>query len=78
MKLVILASIFASAAAFVPSSSVTRVDVVNSMSFEDEIGAQPPIGFWDPLGLLANADAERFNRLRYVEIKVSDRREGLI
>ncbi|CAN0085698.1 unnamed protein product [Ectocarpus sp. 12 AP-2014] len=39
------------------------------MSFESEIGAQPPIGFWDPLGLVTDADQERFDRLRYVEIK---------
>ena len=39
------------------------------MSFESEIGAQPPLGFWDPLGLLNDADQERFERLRYVEIK---------
>ena len=39
------------------------------MSFETEIGAQPPLGFFDPLGLLKNADEDRFNRLRYVEIK---------
>ena len=39
------------------------------MSFESEIGAQAPLGFWDPLGLLANADQERFERLREVETK---------
>lgn len=39
------------------------------MTFESEIGAQAPIGFWDPLGLVADADQERFDRLRYVEIK---------
>lgn len=39
------------------------------MSFENEIGAQPPLGFFDPLGLLEDADQERFNRLRYVELK---------
>jgi len=39
------------------------------MSFEDALGAQPPLGFWDPLGLLANADQDRFDRLRYVETK---------
>ena len=38
------------------------------MSFESEIGAQPPLGFWDPLGLLTDADEERFNRLRYLFI----------
>jgi len=39
------------------------------MSFESEIGAQPPLGFFDPLGLLNEADQERFDRLRYVEVK---------
>jgi len=33
------------------------------------LGAQPPLGFWDPLGLLIDADQERFDRLRYVEVK---------
>ena len=33
------------------------------------IGAQPPLGFWDPLGLLATADQARFDRLRTVETK---------
>merc|ERR1711998_207831 len=32
-------------------------------------GAQPPLGFWDPLGLLNDADQERFDRLRTVETK---------
>merc|ERR1719230_1459500 len=40
-----------------------------SMSFDSEIGAQPPLGFWDPLGLLNNADQARFDRLRTVENK---------
>eukprot|EP01041_Mallomonas_annulata_P012933 gene12933-biopygen6356 len=39
------------------------------MGFETEIGAQAPLGFWDPLGLLKEADQERFDRLRYVEVK---------
>jgi hypothetical protein len=39
------------------------------MGFEDAVGAQPPLGFWDPLNLLAEADEERFDRLRYVEVK---------
>jgi hypothetical protein len=30
---------------------------------------QPPLGFYDPLGLLDGASQERFERLRYVEIK---------
>jgi hypothetical protein len=34
--------------------------------FEEELGAQPPLGFWDPLGLLEKADEQRFQRLRAV------------
>ena len=39
------------------------------MGFESEIGAQAPLGFWDPLGMLRDADQERFDRHRYVETK---------
>ena len=39
------------------------------MAFESELGAQPPLGFFDPLNLCADCDQERFERLRYVEIK---------
>ena len=38
--------------------------------FADEIGAQVPLGYWDPLGICADGDRENFDRLRYVEIKV--------
>ena len=38
-------------------------------AFEDELGAQAPLGFWDPLGLVAHGDQEKFNHLLYVEIK---------
>jgi len=34
-----------------------------------EDGIQAPLGFWDPLGLLKDADAARFDRLRTVETK---------
>ena len=67
---IIFASLFiATASAFAPSNKQNNNGVATQMSFEDEIGAQPPLGFWDPLGLLKSADSERFNRLRYVEIK---------
>jgi hypothetical protein len=39
------------------------------MAFESELGAQPPLGFWDPLGLLKEADQATFDRLRFVEVK---------
>jgi Chlorophyll A-B binding protein len=64
----VLASLVASAAAFAPSSQVAKSST-SLKAFENEIGAQPPLGFYDPLGLLANADQERFDKLRYVELK---------
>ena len=56
------------AVAFAPSTKRSTSSALK-MSFEQEIGAQPPLGFWDPLGLLKDADQERFDRLRTVEIK---------
>merc|ERR1712127_21205 len=55
--------------AFAPSAQVSRSSVATNMAFESELGVQPPLGFFDPLGLLDDADQERFDRLRYVEVK---------
>ena len=71
MKLPILATLASSTAAFIPYlnnnvSPLTPVQRKMSL-FENELGVQPPLGFWDPLGLLKDADQARFNRLRYVE-----------
>ncbi len=65
----VLATI-AGACAFAPAGRVNgKVATPLKMGFESEIGAQPPLGFWDPLGLLNGADQARFERLRTVEIK---------
>mmetsp|Transcript_19768 Transcript_19768/g.44126 ORF Transcript_19768/g.44126 Transcript_19768/m.44126 type:complete len:204 (-) Transcript_19768:214-825(-) len=56
------------ASAFAPMGKVATSSVLR-MGFEDALGAQAPLGFWDPLGLLKEADEERFDRLRYVEVK---------
>jgi len=73
MKLAILASLLAGAAAFTPTSKVGTTrggeSVATSMAFENELGAQEPLGFFDPLGLVTDGDIEKFERLRYVEIK---------
>jgi hypothetical protein len=64
----IIASLLTSAVAFAPSRMASKVSSLK-MGFENELGAQAPLGFWDPLGLLKNADQDRFDRLRYVEVK---------
>ena len=68
MKSAILATLVATAAAFAPAKDAATSSAL-SMSFENELGAQPPIGFLDPLGIAARSDENNFNRLRYVEIK---------
>ncbi len=40
-----------------------------SSAFENELGVQPPVGFWDPLGFTKTDDALSFRRRRYVEVK---------
>merc|ERR1711879_1032622 len=38
-------------------------------AFEGELGVQPPVGFWDPLGFASDGDVEVFSRRRAIEIK---------
>merc|ERR1712217_776718 len=38
-------------------------------AFEDELGVQPPVGFWDPLELSKDGNEDLFKRRRSVEIK---------
>lgn len=65
--LAVLASLF-TVNSFSLSTS-RNVRSVLKMGFEKEIGVQAPLGFWDPLGLLKNADQERFDSLRKYEVK---------
>jgi hypothetical protein len=71
MKTAILASLVAGAAAFAPAAekAAPSSSTALGMAFENELGAQMPLGFYDPLGIVANADQEKFDRLRYVELK---------
>ena len=66
MKLII-ATLLTSAAAFAPYQVAKTSTTLNA--FEGEVGVQAPLGFFDPLGLLDDADQDRFDRLRYVEVK---------
>jgi hypothetical protein len=67
-KLLAIVASLVSAFAFAPASRMASSSALK-MGFEDALGAQAPLGFWDPLGLLKDADEERFDRLRTVEIK---------
>jgi len=67
-RFIALLATFVSAAAFAPSARRATSSALK-MGFEDALGAQAPLGFWDPLGLLKDADQERFDRLRTVETK---------
>ena len=67
MKSAIIAAVIGSAAAFAPAPVAKTTSAINA--FENELGAQAPLGFFDPLGMLDDADQERFDRLRYVELK---------
>lgn len=75
MKFVaVLFSLFASASAFAPTVGTqttlsTSSSTTTLQAFADELGAQPPLGYFDPLGLVADGNQENFDRLRYVEIK---------
>jgi Chlorophyll A-B binding protein len=69
MKLIIIATLLAGAAAFAPVSQKASSTSALNMAFENELGAQAPLGFFDPLGLVADGDQDKFDRLRYVEIK---------
>ena len=69
MKSVIAASLLATAAAFAPAKVAQSSAALKAADFEDALGVQEPLGLWDPMGMLNGADEERFERLRYVELK---------
>lgn len=68
MKVALLASFVAASSAFAPSQQTGKTSSV-SASFESDVGATLPLGFFDPLGLVADGDQANFNRLRAVEVK---------
>lgn len=70
MKVIIAAILAGSAAAFSPALlSGARTSTAVNMAFENELGAQPPLGFFDPLGLVKDGNQAKFDRLRFVELK---------
>ncbi|GAX15190.1 hypothetical protein FisN_12Hh110 [Fistulifera solaris] len=68
MKLAIAALLAGSAAAFTSSASKASSSALK-MSYENELGTISPTGFFDPLGLSKNIDAETFAQYRTAELK---------
>ena len=69
MKLAIIASTLATAAAFAPAQTGSASAALQASKFANEIGAQAPLGFFDPLGYMKDASQEKFDHLRWVELK---------
>ena len=69
MKLTILATIVGSAVAFAPAQQQARTSMAINADLSKELGAQAPLGFFDPLGAVADGNKENFDRLRWVELK---------
>ena len=68
MKLAIATLLAGSAAAFAPSANKASSSALK-MSYENELGVIAPTGFFDPLGLSKNIDAETFEAYRVSELK---------
>lgn len=71
MKLfaITLSLLSTSVISFSPSPTTPQTTTLSATNFDDVLGVQAPLGLYDPLGLLDDADEARFSRLRYVEIK---------
>jgi hypothetical protein len=82
MKSVIALALVGSAAAFAPAQQAAKTTSLSAtaaqkeffglqetMDFSTAVGVQPPLGFFDPLGMLKDGSVEGFNDLREKEIK---------
>mmetsp|Transcript_6934 Transcript_6934/g.16937 ORF Transcript_6934/g.16937 Transcript_6934/m.16937 type:complete len:209 (-) Transcript_6934:165-791(-) len=72
MKTAILTTLIAGAAAFAPVKDSSSSTTALNADLTKEIGAQAPLGCFDPLGVLGdatNGDQEHFDHLRWVELK---------
>jgi len=72
MKVVFLTSLLvASASSFTPSFQTGQgtSTQLRMADYENALGAQKPLGFWDPLDMVTNQPKEVFDDLRAKEIK---------
>lgn len=69
MKFAVFASLLAGAAAFAPSQT-KQASTSALQAFDDDFGASKwDGGAFDPLGLVADGDQAKFDRLRLTEVK---------
>eukprot|EP00633_Aureoumbra_lagunensis_P014464 CAMPEP_0197349262 /NCGR_PEP_ID=MMETSP0893-20130614/9392_1 /TAXON_ID=44058 ORGANISM="Aureoumbra lagunensis, Strain CCMP1510" /NCGR_SAMPLE_ID=MMETSP0893 /ASSEMBLY_ACC=CAM_ASM_000539 /LENGTH=205 /DNA_ID=CAMNT_0042860417 /DNA_START=64 /DNA_END=681 /DNA_ORIENTATION=+ len=70
MMKIVLALALTNAFGFQSQANIRSKTVsAQAKPFENELGAQAPLGLFDPLGIIADGDQERFDRLRYIELK---------
>jgi hypothetical protein len=65
----VLVALVGSAAAFAPAPQVHSSSALAAKPFADALGVQAPLGLWDPLGIIADGDQEKFDLFREVELK---------
>jgi hypothetical protein len=69
---ILISSLIASATAFAPAVQTGRVASSTQLQmadFESALGAQMPLGFWDPLDMVTGKSQENFDDFRAKEIK---------
>jgi len=67
MKTTLFAVLAGSAAAFAPATNKASTSSALKATFENEPGALPPLGYWDPLNLATSQ--ETFDNFRACELK---------
>eukprot|EP00568_Trieres_chinensis_P003605 CAMPEP_0183307164 /NCGR_PEP_ID=MMETSP0160_2-20130417/16693_1 /TAXON_ID=2839 ORGANISM="Odontella Sinensis, Strain Grunow 1884" /NCGR_SAMPLE_ID=MMETSP0160_2 /ASSEMBLY_ACC=CAM_ASM_000250 /LENGTH=191 /DNA_ID=CAMNT_0025470699 /DNA_START=42 /DNA_END=617 /DNA_ORIENTATION=+ len=68
MRAAVFASLLVGAAAFAPAQDAARASTALNADLSKEIGAMPPLGFYDPLDLTCGGDKDIFDNLRAVEL----------
>ena len=73
MRVLLALALLGAASAFTQRSTMSMkfgvTPPAGAKLYTDELGAQRPLGYFDPIGLVTNVDQERFDRLRGVELK---------
>ena len=67
----VFSAIVAGCTAFAPSASTAARSSATALAADlsGEIGAQAPLGFWDPLDMTNGGEKDTFDALREIELK---------